>query len=248
MRSPSWRRSRTTPTCVERAGNRVACSYLWNCATMRRDAGGPHGRPRCAREPRSGANNRGTLPPDRSGGTLPRQAAANQVEVFLAGRLEAQPSRASPAPMGAPASCATVSRTTAGTHPRAQAKRPKEAPAAVAPCLGSPELPSSPTRGDAPRDRRPPNHAASAAFASAQRIEKLLARHDVTLDCFKDLTLHRRAPTGQSGGEVHLLRYREPQPDIWPSESCRPSPCGWRLERPGPGSREEWREAIHAAI
>jgi len=150
-------------------------------------------------------------------------------------------------PMGAHASCATVPRT-AGTHPRAQAKRPKEGPAPVAPCLGSPELPSSPTRGDAPRDRRPPNHAASAAFASAQRIEKLLARHDVTLDCFKDLTLHRRAPTGQSGGEVHLLRYREPQPDIWPSESCRPSPCGWRLERPGPGSREEWREAIHAAI
>jgi hypothetical protein len=170
------------------------------------------------------------------------------VEVFLAGRLEGQPSLLlRHPPMGAPASCATVPRT-AGTHPRAQAKMPKKAPAAVAPCLRSPALPSSPTRGDAPRDRRPPNHAASAAFASAQRIEKLLARHDVTLDCFKDLTLHRRAPTGQSGSEVHLLRYRERQPDIWPSESCRPSPCGWRLERLSPESRGEWREAIYAAI
>jgi hypothetical protein len=148
---------------------------------------GSHGRPRCAREPPSGANNRGTLPPDRSEGTLPRQAAANQVEVFLAGRLEGQPSLLlRHPPMGAPASCATVPRT-AGTHPRAQAKMPKKAPAAVAPCLRSPALPSSPTRSDAPRDRRPPNHAAEAAFASAHRIEKLLARHDVTLDCVKDL-------------------------------------------------------------
>ena len=39
-----------------------------------------------------------TAPPDQSEGTLPRQAAANQVEVFLAGRLEGRPSRASPAP------------------------------------------------------------------------------------------------------------------------------------------------------
>ena len=78
MRGPSWRRSRTTPICVERAG-RVACSYGWNGATMRRDAGGSHGRPCSAREPPSGANNRGTVPPDRSQNTLPRRAAANQV-------------------------------------------------------------------------------------------------------------------------------------------------------------------------
>jgi hypothetical protein len=125
-------------------------------------------------------------------------------------------------PMGAPASCATAPRT-AGAHPRAQAKMPKEAPAAVTPCLRSPALPSSPTRGDAPRDRRPPNHAASAAFASAQRIEKLLARQDITLDCFKDLTLHRRAPTGQREARFIYCDTANGNRTIWPSESCRPS-------------------------
>src|SRR2546425_9676772 len=98
----------------------------------------------------------GDTAPEPKHGTLPRQAAANQVEVFLAGRLEAQPSRASPAPMGAPASCATVPRTTAGTHPRAPAKMPKEAPDRGGALSQGPALPSSPTHAvTRPRDRRP---------------------------------------------------------------------------------------------
>ena len=190
---------------------------------MRRDAGGSHGRPRCAREPPSGANNRGTLPPDRSGAVyLVRRLLIKWRYFWPAVSRVGRAVLLRHPLMGAPASCATVPRT-AGTHPRALAKTPKEARAAVAPCLGSPELPSSPTRGDAPRDRRPPNHAASAAFASAQRIEKLLARQDITLDCFKDLTLHRRAPTGQREARFIYCDTANGNRTIWPSESCRPS-------------------------
>jgi len=65
--------------------------------------------------------------------------------------------------------CATAPRT-AGARSEALARMPKRTLAAAAPCLRSPSI------------ARPPNHAASAAFASARRIEKLLARRDITLD------------------------------------------------------------------
>ncbi len=137
MRGPSWRRSKDDPGL--RGASRQPRRVLVR-AELRDDEKGRR-RVSWATPLRSRAalwgEQSGHTAPGPKRGSLPRQAAANQVEVFLASRLAAHPSRASPAPMGAPASCATAPRTT-GTHPRALAKTPTEAPVAVAPCLREP--------------------------------------------------------------------------------------------------------------
>jgi hypothetical protein len=169
--------------------------------------------------------------PRTEAGYCTSSRVANQVEAFLAGHLEAQPSRASQTPMGGPTPCATR------LEPQARTGEPWR------PVSGSPALPRSPAGGHAtPRDRRPPNRAASAAFASAQRVEKLRARPDVTLDCFeesldtdeppRDSTAVPRAATGRSS----------------PASLAGYPPCGWCPERLGPGDPGAGREAIDAAI